>query len=109
MKEIIQTENFRRWESRLSDRRARTIIATRLFRLANDQAGDIQPIGEGISEIRIHYGPGYRLYFEQQGNAIVVLLCGGNKNSQQHDIMLAKQISRALKKAEACNDETHSV
>lgn len=67
MKEIVQTESFRRWEQNLKDRRAKTIIASRLFRLANGLAGDIRPVGEGISELRIHFGPGYRIYFKDPG------------------------------------------
>lgn len=69
MKEIVQTESFQRWEQNLKDRRAKTIIASRLFRLANGLAGDIKPVGEGISELRIHYGPGYRIYFKDQAIA----------------------------------------
>jgi len=92
--EIKQTDTFRLWESKLKDRRARTIIATRLMRLAEGLAGDVAPIGEGISEIRIHYGPGYRIYFQQHGNTIIVLLCGGNKGSQTRDIAKAKTLAR---------------
>ena len=77
--ELKQTETFRIWESKLRDRRARTIIAARLFRLAEGLAGDFTPVGEGVSELRIHYGPGYRIYFQQRGNTFIVLLCGGDK------------------------------
>lgn len=63
MIEIKQTETFRSWEARLKDRRARTIIATRVMRLAEGLPGDVSPIGEGVSELRIHHGPGYRVYF----------------------------------------------
>ena len=83
MKEIVQTESFRRWEQNLKDRRAKTIIASRLFRLANGLAGDIRPVG----------GPGYRIYFKDQGNCIIVLLCGGDKSSQARDILMAKMLS----------------
>ncbi|EML5380530.1 MULTISPECIES: type II toxin-antitoxin system RelE/ParE family toxin [Enterobacter] len=93
MKEIVQTESFRRWEQNLKDRRAKTIIASRLFRLANGLAGDVKPVGEGISELRIHIGPGYRIYFKDQGNCIIVLLCGGDKSSQDRDILTAKMLS----------------
>lgn len=93
MKEIVQTESFRRWEQNLKDRRTKTIIASRLFRLANGLAGDIRPVGEGISELRIHLGPGYRVYFKDQGNCIIVLLCGGDKSSQARDILMAKMLS----------------
>ena len=92
--ELKQTETFRIWESKLRDRRARTIIAARLFRLAEGLAGDAAPVGEGVSELRIHYGPGYRVYFQQRGNIFIVLLCGGDKGSQTRDISAAKKLAR---------------
>lgn len=92
MKEIVQTESFRRWEQNLKDRRAKTIIASRLFRLANGLAGDTRPVGEGISELRIHFGPGYRIYFKNKGERIIVLLCGGDKSSQNKVILMAKML-----------------
>ena len=94
--EILQTMVFRRWEQILRDRRAKTLIATRLFRLANGLAGDVKPVGEGVSEMRISYGPGYRIYFKQQGCRIIILLCGGDKSSQANDITLAKMLARTL-------------
>ncbi|QLR74887.1 type II toxin-antitoxin system RelE/ParE family toxin [Citrobacter freundii] len=94
--EILQTMVFQRWEQNLRDRRAKTLIATRLFRLANGLAGDVKPIGEGISEMRISYGPGYRIYFKQQGCHIIILLCGGDKSSQANDITMAKMLARSL-------------
>ncbi len=94
--EILQTMVFRRWEQSLRDRRAKTLIATRLFRLANGLAGDVKPVGEGVSEMRISYGPGYRIYFKQQGCRIIILLCGGDKSSQANDITLAKMLARTL-------------
>lgn len=93
MKEILQTEVFRRWEINLTDRRAKTLIATRIFRLANGLAGDVKNVGEGVSELRIHHGPGHRIYYKQQRNIIIVLLCGGDKRSQESDIFLAKKLS----------------
>ena len=92
--ELKQTETFRNWETKLKDRRARTIIATRLMRLAEGLAGDVAPVGEGVSELRIHRGPGYRIYFQQKGNTIIVLLCGGDKASQSRDIATAKKLAR---------------
>lgn len=94
MTELKQTETFRLWESKLKDRRARTIIAARLMRLAEGLAGDVAPVGGGVSELRIHYGPGYRIYFQQRGNTLVVLLCGGDKASQARDIVAAKKLAQ---------------
>lgn len=70
----------------------RTIIAARVMRLAEGLAGDVAPVGEGISELRIHYGPGYRVYFQQRGNTFAVLLCGGDKGTQKRDITAAKKL-----------------
>lgn len=93
---VKQTETFRRWERRLRDPKARAIIAARVYRLANGIVGDVSPVGEGVSELRIHYGPGYRLYMKQRGLELVILLCGGDKGSQARDIELAKKIAREL-------------
>ncbi len=68
------------------------MIASRLDRLAYGPAGDAAPVREGISELRIHYGPGYRIYFHRQGNTVVILLCGGDKGSQAKDIKTAKRL-----------------
>ena len=94
MIEIKQTSTFVKWESRLKDKRAKTIIASRLMRLAQGLLGDVEPVGGGVSELRIHYGPGYRVYFQRKGNLLIVLLCGGNKNSQARDIATAKEQSK---------------
>jgi putative addiction module killer protein len=93
MLELKQTETFRKWRTKLKDERAKALIASRLDRLAYGHAGDVGPVGEGISELRIHYGPGYRIYFQQRGNTIVVLLCGGDKATQAKDIKTAKQLA----------------
>jgi putative addiction module killer protein len=92
MPELKQTEQFRRWRTRLKDERARALIASRLDRLAYGHAGDAAPVGDGISELRIHYGPGYRIYIHRQGNTVVILLCGGDKGSQAKDIKTAKRL-----------------
>lgn len=92
MFELKQTETFRKWRTRLKDERARALIASRLDRLAYGHAGDAEPAGEGISELRIHYGPGYRIYFQKRGNMVIVLLCGGDKNTQAKDIKTAKRL-----------------
>jgi putative addiction module killer protein len=95
--EIKQTETFRLWESKLKDKRVRTLIATRLSRLAEGLPGDIAPAGNGVSELRIHYGPGYRVYLQQRGTILVVLLCGGDKSTQARDISLAKKLAQEWK------------
>lgn len=78
---------------RLKDERARAIIASRLDRLAYGNAGDVKPVGKGISELRINYGPGYRIYFKQYGDTIAILLCGGDKRTQVEDIQKAKRLA----------------
>lgn len=93
MIELKQTATFVKWETRLRDKRARTIIAARLMRLAEGFPGDVEPVGDGISELRIHYGPGYRIYFQKRGNLLIVLLCGGDKGSQSRDIAAAKKLA----------------
>jgi putative addiction module killer protein len=90
MLELKQTGTFEKWLLRLRDKRARGIIVSRLDRLAYGHAGDAEPIGHGISELRIHAGPGYRVYYQQRGSTIIVLLCGGDKSTQARDIKAAK-------------------
>lgn len=77
----------------LKDERVRGLIASRLDRLSFGHAGDVEPVGQGISELRIHYGPGYRIYFHKRGKAIIVLLCGGDKSTQAKDIKTAKRLA----------------
>jgi putative addiction module killer protein len=96
MVEFRQTETFRRWRTRLKDERARVLIASRLDRLAFGNAGDVGPVGQGISELRIDHGPGYRVYFQRRGDAIVLLLCGGDKSTQTKDIKTAKRLAKEL-------------
>ena len=91
--EIKQTETYRKWEARLRDERVRVLITARLTRLAYGLAGDVKPVGHGVSELRIHYGPGYRVYFRKQGNAIIILLCGGDKSTQAQDIKTAIRLA----------------
>ncbi|MBD8480770.1 type II toxin-antitoxin system RelE/ParE family toxin [Pseudomonas coleopterorum] len=93
MIEIKQTATYMTWESKLKDQRAKAAIAARIFRLANGLPGDVSPVGQGVSELRIHYGPGYRIYFQQRRNEIVILLCGGDKSSQTKDIETAKRLA----------------
>jgi putative addiction module killer protein len=94
MIELKQTETFRKWRMRLKDERARALIASRLDRLSFGHTADAEPVGQGISELRIHHGPGYRIYFQKRGNTLIVLLCGGNKSTQQKDIETAKRLAR---------------
>lgn len=82
---------FEAWLTGLRDRQARARIKKRLDRVELGNLGDTKPLGEGVSELRVDYGPGYRIYFAQVGTAIVVLLCGGDKSSQRQDILKAKQ------------------
>lgn len=93
MLKLKQTDHFRKWEQKLKDNRTKAIIAARIFRLANGLLDDVKSVGEGINELRIHYGPGYRIYFQQRDNDIILLLCGGDKSTQQKDIELAKYLS----------------
>ena len=94
--DIKQTETYRKWEQKLRDKKAKAFIAARLFRLANGLKGDVAPVGEGLSELRIHYGPGYRIYFQHRKNEIILLLCGGDKSTQDRDIATAKRLAKEL-------------
>lgn len=93
---IHTTSTFDKWVSKLKDRQAANAIAMRLDRAVNGNLGDIQPVGSIVSEMRIFIGKGYRVYFTIQGDELIILLCGGDKSSQQHDIKLAKQIANDL-------------
>lgn len=93
MLELKQTDTFRKWRARLKDDRAKALIASRLDRLAYGHWGDAEPIGNGISELRIHYGPGYRVYIRKHNNTMIILLCGGDKSTQGKDIKTAKRLS----------------
>jgi len=96
MIEIRQTELFARWFAGLRDGRARMRIQARIDRLAIGNAGDVRPVGEGVSEMRIDYGPGYRVYFVRRGAVLVVLLAGGDKGTQDRDIRAALDLARSL-------------
>lgn len=97
MIEIRRTEAFDQWLRRLKDERAKAKIAARIRRLAFGNFGDVSPVGEGVSELRIFEGPGYRVYFVQRGSTVVILLCGGSKKSQARDIKTANTIAKELK------------
>lgn len=93
---IEQTEEFSDWLKALQDRRAAARIAARTDRLSRGLFGDVAPVGGGVSELRIHCGPGYRVYFVQRGDVLIVLLCGGDKSSQSRDIARAKALAVTL-------------
>ena len=94
---IRQTDTFSSWLRGLRDQRAKQKITGRLQRLKFGHFGDVEPVGRGVSELRIHEGKGYRVYFRQQGDEIIVLLCGGDKKSQQRDIAQAQRIWKELR------------
>ncbi|HEY4251069.1 MAG TPA: type II toxin-antitoxin system RelE/ParE family toxin [Roseomonas sp.] len=91
--EVRRTADFDRWLSKLRNQRAVARIAARIERLEEGNAGDAAPVGQGVSEMRIHYGPGYRVYFVQRGAVLFVLLCGGDKSTQQQDIKQAIEMA----------------
>ena len=95
---VQQTETFAHWLSSLKDRAGRVRILSRLDRIAMGNFGDVKPLGEGVSEIRIDTGPGYRLYFVRQKNTVILLLCGGDKSTQDRDISRAKELAKTLEK-----------
>jgi len=94
--EIRKTEIFVHWLDGLRDVRARARVQARIERLATGNPGDVQPVGEGVSEMRIDYGPGYRVYFKKVGREIVILLAGGDKRTQSADIKTALRLARNL-------------
>ncbi|PKL37396.1 MAG: addiction module antitoxin RelB [Candidatus Riflebacteria bacterium HGW-Riflebacteria-1] len=96
MFEIRKTEVYAKWIDNLADIRARAKILVRVERLASGNLGDVRPVGEGVSELKIDYGPGYRVYFKKQGQEFVILLAGGDKSSQTKDIKLALGLARNL-------------
>ena len=90
---IQQTDTFAHWHGALRDLRARIAIARRIDRAAAGNLGDVKPVGEGVAEMRVNVGPGYRLYFTRRGEMLILLLCGGDKSSQSRDIALAKRLA----------------
>lgn len=96
MPKVLQTDEFARWLKSQRDSVAKARILVRIERLADGNPGDVAPVGEGVSELRIHHGPGYRVYFVRRGEDIVVLLCGGDKSSQASDIARARILTKEL-------------
>lgn len=99
MIEVVETRTFQEWISRLRDHQARARIAARVLRMTFGNYGDVKPIGQGVSEMRIDYGPGYRVYFTQRGERLILLLCGGDKSSQDRDILKAKALAKEFDSA----------
>lgn len=96
MRTVLTTEVFDAWFTGLRDPRAKARIAARIRRAEEDNLGDCASVGEGVSEMRIHYGPGYRVYFIQKGLELVILLAGGDKTTQSKDIKAAQKLAREI-------------
>lgn len=96
MVEIRKTDVFAQWLDGLRDIQARARVQVRIERLAAGNPGDVEPVGEGVSELRINYGPGYRVYFRQRGRELIILLAGGDKSTQAKDIKAALRLARNL-------------
>jgi putative addiction module killer protein len=94
MVDVVRTGTFDRWLRKLRDKRAAARIEVRIRRLQLGNPGDVEPVGEGVSELKINYGPGYRVYFKAEGDRLILLLCGGDKSSQDRDIKEAKRIAK---------------
>ena len=94
--EVRKTQVFAKWLDGLRDIRARARVLVRVERLAGGNPGDAEPVGEGVSELRINYGPGYRVYYKQRGREVVILLAGGDKQTQAKDIRTALRLARNL-------------
>lgn len=96
MIEVRKTDVFVQWLDGLRDIQARARVQARIERLASGNPGDVEPVGGGVSELRINYGPGYRVYFKTRGRELIILLAGGNKNTQAKDIKAALRLARDL-------------
>lgn len=96
MIEIRQTETYSEWFSALRDHQAKARIDIRIRRLSMGNPGDVKPVGRGVSELRVDYGPGYRVYFKQRGETLIILLTGGDKRTQERDIKTALDLAQDL-------------
>jgi len=97
---LVRSSVFSAWLDALRDHKGKALVLNRLANAALGNFGDCAAVGEGVSEMRIHHGPGYRVYFVRDGAAVYVLLCGGDKASQRRDITQAKRMARSLKRAD---------
>lgn len=104
MVEIFTTDDFDRWLRKLKDRQARLRILSRIDRLADGNAGDAKAVDRGVLELRLTFGPGYRVYYAQRGTRVVLLLCGGDKSTQQSDITTAHQLAAEWYASEGDHD-----
>ena len=96
MIEVLRTAAYQRWYSRLRDVRAQARIDARIRRVSLGNFGDVKSVGDGVGELRVSYGPGYRVYFARRGERVIVLLCGGDKGSQRRDIAQAKAMAKEV-------------
>ncbi|MHB1098019.1 MAG: type II toxin-antitoxin system RelE/ParE family toxin [Burkholderiales bacterium] len=96
MKEISKTDEYESWFTTLADKQVKARIQTRIDRLQDGNAGDVAPIGEGVSELKLHFGCGWRVYYTERNGQIIILLAGGNKSTQKRDIKLALELARNL-------------
>lgn len=101
---IRETRRYSNWLRGLKDSRARAKILVRINRLKQGNLGDVKPVGSGVSELRLFYGPGYRVYFVQRGEALIILLAGGDKSSQKNDIAEAIELARQIDGEWYCNE-----
>jgi putative addiction module killer protein len=108
MRKIRRTSIFIKWLKKLKDKNGKFLISSRIARLREGNPGDSTPIGEGLSEMRIHHGPGYRVYYKDTGTEIIVLLCGGDKSTQQSDIVRAKEIAQLPLEEEEDGKDNHT-
>lgn len=97
MFDVRKTDAFQNWYDKLKSPQVRAKVLVRIRRLSLGNPGDVEPVGEGVSELRIHYGPGYRVYFVKKGSKVVILLGGGDKSTQKEDVAAAKDLARKLK------------